>query len=190
MAQTVFHIPELLEMIILRLPTQDMQVSRAVCRVWRDGIASSIHIQRALFLIPGSASDPAHDIAMWPLESDCTTAGVPKPCEKYCTHPFFGDDDAAPGSVSMWNIRWHGRRSLRSVFLTQPPAMTAVTEFTIRPSKDYEGIVIELEAFETFGSLYAKLADAHEPDVMEWIKYEAVVEWCFKDYGSSTRSLP
>ncbi|KAK4966850.1 hypothetical protein LTR42_011163 [Elasticomyces elasticus] len=68
--------------------------------------------------------------------------------------------------------------------------MTAVTEFTIRPSKDYEGMVIELEAFETFGSLYAKLADANAPDVMEWIEYEAIVEWGYKNYGDSPRSLP
>ncbi|KAK3619307.1 hypothetical protein LTR56_024118 [Elasticomyces elasticus] len=190
MAETVFQIPELLEMTILYLPTQDMQVSRGVCKAWRDAIDSSIHIKRALFLVPGTCSDRAYDIAAWPVDSNCTIAGIPKPCEKYCTHPFFGDDDAAAGSVSMYNIVWHGRRSLRRVFLTQPPSMTAVTEFTIRPSKDYEGMVIELEAFETFGSLYAKLADANAPDVMEWIEYEAIVEWGYKDYGNSPRSFP
>ncbi|KAK3625356.1 hypothetical protein LTR22_023611 [Elasticomyces elasticus] len=68
--------------------------------------------------------------------------------------------------------------------------MTAVTEFIIRPSKDYEGKVIELEAFETFGGLYEKLADANDPDVMKWMEYEAVVVWGYKDYGESTRSLP
>ncbi|KAK5718386.1 hypothetical protein LTR15_008113 [Elasticomyces elasticus] len=175
MADTVFHIPELLEMIVLYLPTQDMQISRAVCRQWKDGIDSSLHIKRALFLVPGTCSDRAYDIAAWPVDSNCTIAGIPKPCERYCTHPLFGDDDAAAGSVSIYNV---------------PPSMTAVTEFTIRPSKDYEGMVIELEAFETFRSLYAKLVDAIAPDVMEWIEYEAIVEWGYKDYGKSTRSPP
>ncbi|KAK5680397.1 hypothetical protein LTS10_007325 [Elasticomyces elasticus] len=181
MAEAVFLIPELLEMIILRLPTRDQQISRTVCRLWRRGINSSIHIKRALFLVPGTPGHRAHDIALWPVESDYSDAGVTSPYDDYCSHPFLGDDDAEAGTVAIKNVIKHGNRSLRHVYLTQSPAHTGVTKMVIHRGHVSERMVIKLKARETFGSLYAKLAAIYAPDVMKSLR-RAEVEWVYKHY--------
>ncbi|KAK5722115.1 hypothetical protein LTR17_014387 [Elasticomyces elasticus] len=182
---TVFEVSELLEMIILRLPMRDMQRARAVCKTWKNGVDASIRIKRALFLVDGIARDRAHDITVW--STDSAAATVPIPCERYCAHPLFGGRDDEFGIARMHDVVKHGTRSLRDVLLTQPPTMVAVSEL----SSVYMGMSIELEAGETFGSLYGKLANMAEPYAMvEWSKDEAMVKWKCKDYRKSTRGRP
>lgn len=58
-AAKVFAIPELLEAILLELPTRDLLLAQAVNVGFRDTIKSSIEIRRALFYeqTPASTSD-------------------------------------------------------------------------------------------------------------------------------------
>ncbi|KAK5124439.1 hypothetical protein LTR85_001656 [Meristemomyces frigidus] len=50
----LFDTAELLEAILLHLPTKRLLLSQRVCRTWHDMITSSIHLRRALFLEPAS----------------------------------------------------------------------------------------------------------------------------------------
>ena len=50
-AHRVFQIPEMLEVILYELPTKDLLLSKAVCKMWRDTIDSSVKLQKALFMI-------------------------------------------------------------------------------------------------------------------------------------------
>ncbi|KAK4902751.1 hypothetical protein LTR27_000690 [Elasticomyces elasticus] len=187
-SSTVFEVSELLEMIILWLPMRDMQRARAVCKTWKDGIDASIRIKRALFLVDGIAGDRAYDITVW--STDSAAAAVPISCERYCAHPLFGGRDDEFGIARMHDVVKHGNRSLRDVFLTQPPTMVAVSVLIVHGPEN-RGMSIELEAGETFGSLYGKLADiAYSYPMVEWSKDEAVVNWNCKDYRKSTRGGP
>ncbi|KAK5714982.1 hypothetical protein LTR15_010398 [Elasticomyces elasticus] len=49
MAQQVLHLPELLEQIIIQLPTKDLLFSQKVCGTWKAVVDTSPHIQEALF---------------------------------------------------------------------------------------------------------------------------------------------
>ncbi|KAK4613423.1 hypothetical protein CLAFUW4_09275 [Fulvia fulva] len=51
-ATTVFGIAELLEEILLGLPTKDLLLAQSVSRTWKAAISNSIRIQHALFLRP------------------------------------------------------------------------------------------------------------------------------------------
>ena len=48
---------ELLEAILIRLPTRDLLLAQGVSTTWRDAIVASIRCQKALFLIPCNAQD-------------------------------------------------------------------------------------------------------------------------------------
>ncbi|KXS94191.1 hypothetical protein AC578_3329 [Pseudocercospora eumusae] len=64
-AGRVFAIPELVEAILLRLPTKDLLLSKRISRTFRDAHGSQ-KIKRALFLIPGTALDTS-DEASFPM---------------------------------------------------------------------------------------------------------------------------
>ncbi|KAK4953338.1 hypothetical protein LTR10_009047 [Elasticomyces elasticus] len=57
----VLNLPELLEIILLELPTRDLLLAQRVCITWKAAITSSPNIQRALFFRPGSAEDIYQD---------------------------------------------------------------------------------------------------------------------------------
>ncbi|KAK1823853.1 hypothetical protein LTR12_001809 [Friedmanniomyces endolithicus] len=69
----VLELPELLEMILLQLPTRDLLFAQAVCKPWRHAITSSIRTRRALFLEPGAASDVHRDVATPTLQQFTST---------------------------------------------------------------------------------------------------------------------
>lgn len=48
----VLDIPELLEAILLHLPTRDLLLSQGVSRHWKEIVDESIALQRALFFEP------------------------------------------------------------------------------------------------------------------------------------------
>lgn len=48
----IFHVQEMLEAILLHLPTRDLLLDQAVCKNWKDAICHSIKLQQALFLEP------------------------------------------------------------------------------------------------------------------------------------------
>ncbi|KAK4614102.1 hypothetical protein CLAFUW4_09542 [Fulvia fulva] len=53
--ETVAAIPELVEMILLQLPLQDVMLAQRVDRTFRDVIGGSSKLQQALFLRPCSS---------------------------------------------------------------------------------------------------------------------------------------
>lgn len=71
-AARVFAIPELVEAILLRLPTRDLLFSKRICGTCRDTHDSS-KIKRALFLLPGTALDTS-DEASFP-QPDYSASG-------------------------------------------------------------------------------------------------------------------
>ncbi|KAK3617181.1 hypothetical protein LTR56_025461 [Elasticomyces elasticus] len=56
-ADEVMHFPELLETILVNLPTRDLLFASRICKTWKSTIDSSPRIQRALFLKPGNIED-------------------------------------------------------------------------------------------------------------------------------------
>ncbi|KAB5582532.1 hypothetical protein GE09DRAFT_1049533 [Coniochaeta sp. 2T2.1] len=60
--------PELLELILLALPPQDLLVSaQLVSRAWKDAIDSSVTLQQALFFRPSPVSDSHQPMVLNPL---------------------------------------------------------------------------------------------------------------------------
>lgn len=59
--QAVFNTAELLEAILLRLPTRSLLRCQRVSRTFKATIDDSPALQRALFLLPGTAEDVDHD---------------------------------------------------------------------------------------------------------------------------------
>lgn len=57
----VLEIAELLELILLQLPTKDLLFAQKVCKSWHTAITTSTAIQKALFLLPGDYEDVCHD---------------------------------------------------------------------------------------------------------------------------------
>ncbi|KAK6417935.1 hypothetical protein LTR81_008825 [Elasticomyces elasticus] len=56
-ATQVLGLPELVEIILLGLPTRDLLFAQKVCKTFKDVIDRSKSIQKALFFLPGTADD-------------------------------------------------------------------------------------------------------------------------------------
>ncbi|KAK4894468.1 hypothetical protein LTR27_007354 [Elasticomyces elasticus] len=56
-AAQVLGLPELLEAILVGLPTKDLLFAQKDCSFWKQTIESSKSIRKALFLVPGDVSD-------------------------------------------------------------------------------------------------------------------------------------
>ncbi|KAK3648590.1 hypothetical protein LTR56_007416 [Elasticomyces elasticus] len=56
-AAQVLGLPELLEAILIGLPTKDLLFAQKVCSFWEQTIQSSKSIRKALFLVPGDVND-------------------------------------------------------------------------------------------------------------------------------------
>ncbi|KAK5736213.1 hypothetical protein LTR17_007553 [Elasticomyces elasticus] len=56
-AQQVLGLPELVEIVLLGLPTRDLLLAQRVCKTFKDVIDRSKNIQKALFFLPGTADD-------------------------------------------------------------------------------------------------------------------------------------
>ena len=86
-ATAVADLPELLEAILLRLPLTDILLAQRVSRTWRDIIAGSPSLQRALFFRLTTSLLLAHDRQMTPWQ-----VGT-------CAHRFECNSKAAKGPV-------------------------------------------------------------------------------------------
>ncbi|KAK5722122.1 hypothetical protein LTR17_014394 [Elasticomyces elasticus] len=156
MAQAVLHVPELLEMILLRLPLHDLQCARAVCKLFKSAIDSSISIRRALYLEPGKADDRnPYDPCSWDMN------GVPVAVQEACggsysIHLYLLDQEQ-DRYLSMHDLRTHAERSLRDVYIMQPPILSSFTVVEIWYLNLKYPDEFTLEAGETFGSLWAKM---------------------------------
>ncbi|KAK3656839.1 hypothetical protein LTR56_002820 [Elasticomyces elasticus] len=71
MAAQALTIPELLENMLLQLPTKDLLFAQKVCKAWKLAIQSSPGIQRALFFQPGAVADVYQPGPLAPGVSDC-----------------------------------------------------------------------------------------------------------------------
>ncbi|KAK3619305.1 hypothetical protein LTR56_024116 [Elasticomyces elasticus] len=152
-AQAVFAVPGLLEMILLQLPMEDMQRSRAVCKTGKREVDFSVPIKKALFLLPGMPADLAHDTRTY--EKACKES---KSAQKYGYHPLFVDEnDPDENDICLKHILRHGEQSLRQALVTQPPTMASLTAIVIFPCSGIRPFTIELDAGETFGSLCTKI---------------------------------
>lgn len=67
----MFALPELVEQILLHLPTKDLLLSKRVCKTFRNVHDDYISIKKALFLVPGTANDT------------CIDAGFPTPLSRF-----------------------------------------------------------------------------------------------------------
>ncbi|KAK5737152.1 hypothetical protein LTR17_006935 [Elasticomyces elasticus] len=48
---------ELLEAILLQLPSHDLLFAQKLCKEWKDAVEASPSIQKALFFMPGTKDD-------------------------------------------------------------------------------------------------------------------------------------
>ncbi|KAK5694172.1 hypothetical protein LTR97_009793 [Elasticomyces elasticus] len=62
-ANTVLMLSELLEIILLDLPTRDLLFAQKVCRTWKEVMDTTKAVQKALYLVPGAMSDVHVDAA-------------------------------------------------------------------------------------------------------------------------------
>ncbi|OJK03502.1 hypothetical protein ASPACDRAFT_111286 [Aspergillus aculeatus ATCC 16872] len=69
-ASRIFHVPEILEGILLGLDIYTLLISARVCHSWNSLIKSSRKIQQALFYIPVDAPVPQHPRTKNPLITD------------------------------------------------------------------------------------------------------------------------
>ncbi|KXS94196.1 hypothetical protein AC578_3326 [Pseudocercospora eumusae] len=60
-ASRVCNITELLEAILLQLPTRDLLFAQWVCKQWQAVIEGSVSLKKALFLMPGVSADTHPD---------------------------------------------------------------------------------------------------------------------------------
>ncbi|KAK5691307.1 hypothetical protein LTR17_025693 [Elasticomyces elasticus] len=56
-AQQVLGLPELVEIVLLGLPTRDLLLTERVCKTFKGVMDRSKNIQKALFFLPGTADD-------------------------------------------------------------------------------------------------------------------------------------
>ncbi|KAK4961297.1 hypothetical protein LTR10_001787 [Elasticomyces elasticus] len=61
-ANMVLMLPELLEIILLDLPTRDLLFAQKVCKTWKEVINTTKSIQKALYFLPGTLSDVHVDV--------------------------------------------------------------------------------------------------------------------------------
>ncbi|KAI7475844.1 hypothetical protein KC351_g9810 [Hortaea werneckii] len=121
----VFTTVELLELILLKLPMQDLLRARQVRNHWRQVIVSSTAIQKALFLRPGTAAEAAIDARRIEyINSDGTTGKIavhPWVCEYECGR-IWNYDMRSGFSMSRTAIDWDVSSSdFALMSITQPP---------------------------------------------------------------------
>lgn len=113
-AEQVFNLPELLEAILLQLPLTSIFLVKAVSKTWNQAIASSIKLQRALFLAPdGGVLQPVQEDLVGCLEKswfeDCPVlqAGPSDPLSNFLSieppvfgwwYPWWRHDDPVDGT--------------------------------------------------------------------------------------------
>lgn len=137
-AEQVFQTTELLELVFLFLDTASLLTAASVCHHWRTVAASSLPIQRALFLQPALNRGPL--LALGPpgeLPANvCHANDLPRPLQPRANdllirkfrlgHYEPPDPDYDGGYMPMVSVRWldgkeGARPSWRRMFLTQPP---------------------------------------------------------------------
>ncbi|KAK5736209.1 hypothetical protein LTR17_007549 [Elasticomyces elasticus] len=114
-AARVLNLPELLEGILVALPTKDLLFAQKVCVFWKRTIEISICIRKALYFVPGDAHDVDadynndHSLVQW-------TKGA------FALNPLlFGGRRSGSFSVSMMRDLEHVDWSCAQMFITQPP---------------------------------------------------------------------
>ncbi|KAK3632717.1 hypothetical protein LTR56_016187 [Elasticomyces elasticus] len=127
MAAKTFGIAELLETILLRLPTKDLLLSQRVCKTWK-AACTSTKIRKALFLEPGTEDDVAPpEPCGFTSGEHCTktTEFVQGLQRRYAcvVNPLFIQH------ICLWSAKLNGKRisraskheRYREMSLTQPP---------------------------------------------------------------------
>lgn len=115
---------ELLEAILCKLPMEDLLRAQQVSKYWKQVIAGSIAIQKALFMIPGTATEAAagDSFRFTYTKADGTTSEI-------AINPCFFDNDGIVKGYSGYTC-WLSRCAIDSrnfprnfglMSITQPP---------------------------------------------------------------------
>ncbi|KAK3616058.1 hypothetical protein LTR56_026207 [Elasticomyces elasticus] len=151
------QLPELVEPILLNLPTRDLLVAQRVCTTWKATIDRSHPIQKALFFMPGTAQDVDTSFLRLaranqnPHEHVAVNELLLPICFGMCRRFASNVEDItrAPGSC-------------HRMFLTQPPVATrAQLHLSLEPTKQRDWVEataemtgdLMLSGDETFGHL-------------------------------------
>ncbi|KAK4898591.1 hypothetical protein LTR27_003763 [Elasticomyces elasticus] len=168
-ADEVMHLPELLETILVNLPTRDLLFASRICKTWKSMVDLSPRIQRALFLKPGNIEDVDRTSIRYDYR-DHTHASK----QSVAVNPLL---IAADGR----NPCWHMHRSLwmttaltgscMRMFITQPPTPTRA-RYSIWPTSgelngepgllNYWRIEVALASHQTFRALAEQYVEALE----------------------------
>ncbi|KAK3637111.1 hypothetical protein LTR56_013843 [Elasticomyces elasticus] len=128
---TVLMLPELLEIILLDLPTRDLLFAQKVCRTWKEVINTTKSIQKALYFVPGTLSDVHVDV-------DAAHQHLITSTPATAINPLLVATNASGGSqlyLRQEVMNAAPEASCRSMYLMQPPreklACMAITYFGV-----------------------------------------------------------
>ncbi|KAK4949412.1 hypothetical protein LTR10_012030 [Elasticomyces elasticus] len=150
-AHQVFHITELLEIILLDLPMQDLLHAQRVCSTWKGVIDGSQAIQRALFFIPGSTTDINYGSIDWKYPRQRLKC---KP--GFALNPLFVAKKLSKerNATTTDHLRKVKGGSCARMFDTQPPSATSLRFFARKKGrKYYSPYTVQIERAEKFGFL-------------------------------------
>ncbi|KAK5681767.1 hypothetical protein LTS10_006300 [Elasticomyces elasticus] len=118
-AAQVLELPELLEAILVGLPTKDLLFAQKVCGFWKRTIETSTSIQKALYLVPGNACDVNGDY------NNYYSLIYPDELQMALNPLLF---DRRPNNPNIWGFPVSMMRDLEHhswscarMFITQPP---------------------------------------------------------------------
>ncbi|KAK5708281.1 hypothetical protein LTR97_000821 [Elasticomyces elasticus] len=148
----VFHFTELLEIILLDLPMQDLLLAQRVCSTWKGVIDGSQAIQRALFFIPGSTTDITYGSIDWKYSQQRLKC---KP--GFALNPLFVAKNLSKerdATTTTEHLRKVKGGSCARMFDTQPPSATSLRFFARKKGrKYYSPYTVRIESGEKFGFL-------------------------------------
>ncbi|EME88523.1 uncharacterized protein MYCFIDRAFT_170130 [Pseudocercospora fijiensis CIRAD86] len=207
-AARVFAIPELVEAILLRLPTKDLLLSKRISRICRDAHESK-SIKKALFLVPGTAlntSDeasfpqPGYSASIKYVKSWWSSSSYEVPLPEAAKHGvsfnpllvayFTGQtltiqsDRMKASNTAELRVLCHGDdASFRRMFITQPP----LRMMTVHANYRYAHGNFSVRMIG--GMTYGELLDEMEMFLKEGQKNGQNEEHLFK-WGVGVRSEP
>ena len=192
MAEQVFAVPELLELIIKELPIKDIVKAQRVSTFWKQLIESSHRIQRSLFRASGKACDTTveHDKIEPYITDDCDLPLLETAkrigCEVFALHPVASWHEYKFDAVRAQ--QWiSASNSLTRTYISQPTAFSGLLEveiWSMGPEIDLSPArktdLCACDANETFGSLLEKIQS--ETESHTWRVESCDFEFVWKDH--------
>ncbi|KAK4570214.1 hypothetical protein LTR86_002294 [Recurvomyces mirabilis] len=184
MATAVFDIPELLESVLLRFDTVDLQRARRVNKQWHATVDCSVRIQRALFHAADKVPDLADPFRRYKVDTGRIAAPTRKLSRttRYSLHPIIKPAMRDVGLRTA--MQKFARTSLKDSYLTRPAAHSAYLWCEVFTER-WKTTFIHLDEYETFSTLLDKIGASPGPSASEDKEQRWRLEWV--DYHDGER---